>query len=124
MNHRSERINLIDGDEQERIESEEVLAIKGQSNYKIANSKTTKSVGSTQTEPIQASTGRSGMRCFNCDAYGHHHNQCQEERLEIFVLDVERKTTRQSHALNVRRETTAVAQREEPRLVTKIGSKF
>jgi hypothetical protein len=36
MNHRSERINLIDGDEQERTESEEVLATKGQSNNKIS----------------------------------------------------------------------------------------
>jgi hypothetical protein len=83
MTHRNERINLIDEDRIEDKDTEEVMAVKAQTNKNLSN-KTSKSVSSTQTEPNQIGSGRSSMKCFNCDSYGHHHNHCPEPKTRPF----------------------------------------
>jgi hypothetical protein len=94
MTHRGERINLIDEDRPEGIDSEEIMAIKGQTN------KISKTVGSTQTEATQTSSGRSSMKCFNCDTYGHHHNQCPEPKTRPFCYKCGEKESTTTNCTN------------------------
>jgi hypothetical protein len=82
MMHRSDRVNVLDEDQDDEpilSETEEILAVKGQPSNK--NSKTLKTTASfCQTEPLTPKTSRQSMRCFNCENYGHHHNQCPETK--------------------------------------------
>jgi hypothetical protein len=87
MMHRTDRINVIEEeqiDEGTQPESDEILAIKGPPNKNFKTTMT--SSRSCQTDAVTPGISRQSMKCFNCENYGHHHNQCPEIKIGNFCF--------------------------------------
>jgi hypothetical protein len=69
-----------------KFETEEVCAIRGQPS-KLATKPQTKTLGCQTDSGTTTSTPTNpGMKCYNCQNYGHHHNSCSEPRTRLFCF--------------------------------------